>query len=339
MSSEDKNDLIDPQIRNVKERYRYELLLKAQVQGIGLGTQKTNGVDTGIPCIIVYVYPKLPRGVVGPRDLVPPALDDVLTDVVETPPAKPLIRTTSTVAEPERTRRWRPAPAGVSVGHYQLKGAGTLGAWVQSKETGELFLLSCWHVLTNYGKGRQGDPILQPGLIDGGSVEKDTIAWLEKWVDVRMLGPSLGEAKSNLKSLLDRGKTLPLNYIDAAIAKPVSEEVVSYEVLGIGKMKGVARTTRLGEEMVSSGRTSGVTRSYVSALDVDMFIGYPTGVALFLDSVATSPKTTVTHFHPCPWVSGDVSTWIKALRQLRGSNAINALGRNLTFFADENHLA
>jgi len=282
----------------VKERHRYELLLKTQVQGIGLGTQKTHGIDTGIQCIVVYVYPKLPRSALGSRDLIPAVIDDVLTDTVEMPPAQPLIRTTLTVAEPERTRRWRPAPAGVSVGHYQLRGAGTLGAWVQDEKTGELFLMSCWHVLTNYGRGQRGDPILQPASIDGGSVENDTIARLEKWVDVKMLGPNLGEAKSNLKALIDQGKILPINYVDVALARPVSSEVVSCEILGVGKAKGFAQTIRLGEELVSSGRTSGVTHSHVSAVDVDMFVGYPVGVALFLDCFTTSPKVDVFNFFP-----------------------------------------
>jgi hypothetical protein len=49
-----------------------------------------------------------------------------------------------------------------------------------------------------------------------------------------MLGPNLGEAKSNLKALLDLGKAPPLNYVDVAFAKPISREVVSNEIPGFG---------------------------------------------------------------------------------------------------------
>jgi hypothetical protein len=51
MISED--NFVDPQIKGVKEQCRYGLLLKAQVLGIGLGTKKTQGIDTGVPCILI----------------------------------------------------------------------------------------------------------------------------------------------------------------------------------------------------------------------------------------------------------------------------------------------
>jgi len=84
------------------------------------------------------------------------------------------------------------------------------------------------------------------------------IAYLDRWVDVQMLGDSLGEAKSNLKALLDRGKLPPVNYVDVAFAKAVSEEVVSYEILALGERKGIDRC-QLGDRVVMSGRIAGVT--------------------------------------------------------------------------------
>jgi len=295
VGSYDDDSFVDPWIKDVKQRHSYELLLKAQVQSVGLGRKKASGIDTGVPCIVVYVFPKLPRSALSPRDVVPTAVEDVLTDVIEMRPPEARVRTSSPLREPERAKRWRPAPAGVSVGHYQLKGAGTLGAWIRGK-TGEYLLMSCWHVLTNYGKGRRGDPILQPALADGGSVEKDTIAWLDRWTDVRMLGPNLGEAKSNLKALLDLGKTPPVNYVDVAFAKPISQEVVSNEILGLGaspisqfgQERTEIRIPQLDEDIVKSGRTTGVTRGKICAVDLNIFVGYPTGIALFLDCDAVT---------------------------------------------------
>jgi len=142
-----------------------------------------------------------------------------------------------------------------------------------------------------HGRGRKGDPILQPATIDGGTDENDTIAYLDRWIDVHMLGPNLGEAKSNLKFLLDTGKKLPINYVDIAWAKPVSEDVVSYEILDLGIPTGIITPQKrgassLGTWVVKSGRTTGVTHGRISAVDVEIFIGYPIGVALFLDCVA-----------------------------------------------------
>lgn len=46
----------------------------------------------------------------------------------------------------KRTERWRPAPMGVSIGHYKGT-AGTAGCLVKDKKTGEIMILSNTHVL------------------------------------------------------------------------------------------------------------------------------------------------------------------------------------------------
>ncbi len=281
-----EDDLVDL-AREVKEKYRFDLLLKSHVNGIGLGTWKRKGTDTSVPCIVVYVYPKVPQETLHPADRIPPAIDGILTDVVETAATEAPIRKSGTVADPETIKRHRPAPCGVSVGHYQLQGAGTLSSWVEYK--GELLLMSSWHILTNFGKAKRGDPILQPALVDGGCVKRDTIAYLQEWTDVKMLGPTLGEAKSNLKALIDQGKTLPLNYIDVALAKPISEDVVSHEILHAGRQEVFESRIGIGDGIIQVGRTSGLVQGRISAIDVDMFIKYRTEVALFLDVVTTSP--------------------------------------------------
>lgn len=230
MFKENSDDFIDPYVSEVKKRHRYDLLLRPFVQGIGLGTKITKGIDTGVPCNVVYVNPKLPKNRFTKNELIPSIINDVFTDVVQMTPSKARTRTNSTTVDPRRIKRWRPAPSGVSIGHFQLQGAGTLGAWVKDKQTGEPLLLSCWHILTNFGNSQKGDPILQPARIDGGTVNNDTIAYLERWVEVKMLGPNLGEAKSNLKYIIDTHKEIPINYVDAALAKPVSEDYISYQI-------------------------------------------------------------------------------------------------------------
>lgn len=54
--------------------------------------------------------------------------------------------------------------AGISIGHG-LVSAGTLGAFVWDKETGELMALTCAHVAAPPG-AKVGDPIYQPGPLD-----------------------------------------------------------------------------------------------------------------------------------------------------------------------------
>ncbi len=64
-----------------------------------------------------------------------------------------------------RTDKWRPAPGGVSIGHFQIT-AGTLGCSVL--KAGQKYILSNNHVLANCNNAALQDPIYQPGPHDGG---------------------------------------------------------------------------------------------------------------------------------------------------------------------------
>ncbi|HWP38850.1 MAG TPA: CARDB domain-containing protein [Gemmatimonadales bacterium] len=66
-----------------------------------------------------------------------------------------------------RTRQ-RPAPVGFSVGHPAIT-AGTIGARVRNA-SGAVFVLSNNHVLANQNDAALGDPALQPGPYDGGTL-------------------------------------------------------------------------------------------------------------------------------------------------------------------------
>jgi hypothetical protein len=190
--------------------------------------------------------------------------------------------------ENERTKRWRPAPAGVSVGHYLLDSAGTLGCWVSDSRCGEPLLLSCWHVIANSGNCKKGDPVLQPAVVDGGRLPHDIIAYLERWIDVQMIVSTqhLDDARQRLKDLLERKLQVPTNEVDAAVARPVSDSVVSTEILGVPTAPRAVVAAKLGTEVVKSGRTTGVTRGTIYLTDLDIFVTYPTGIALFTDQTA-----------------------------------------------------
>jgi hypothetical protein len=75
-------------------------------------------------------------------------------------------------------------PPGVSIGHYQVT-AGTFGALVTDRATGERFILSNNHVLANSNDSQLGDAILQPGAIDGGLNPGDVVAHLHRVVKLR----------------------------------------------------------------------------------------------------------------------------------------------------------
>ncbi len=135
--------------------------------------------------------------------------------------------------------RVRPAPPGVSIGHYQVN-AGTLGCLVRDQRGG-LYILSNNHVLANMNNGQLGDPILQPGSSDGGVQPDDVIATLYSYIPIQFSG---------------------FNDVDAALAAPVSPGSVLLNIPGIGRIKGIA-APKIGMEVVKYGRTTGLTHGKI----------------------------------------------------------------------------
>ncbi|MGD1996590.1 MAG: hypothetical protein PVH62_07435 [Anaerolineae bacterium] len=85
MSEEELNRL-----KAVKAAYEMELLQKANVVGVGIGTQRRAGQLTGEPSIVVSVTRKVPRNLLDPGDVIPPELDGVPVDVQEVGILRPL---------------------------------------------------------------------------------------------------------------------------------------------------------------------------------------------------------------------------------------------------------
>src|SRR5712691_8956407 len=197
-----------------KSSYEAALFARANVVGVAVGNKVIGGRDTEERCVVVFVERKRPEDQLRRRDIVPRDLGGVHTDVVET-------------------------------GRFLIT-AGTLG--VTAHRRGRPVILSNNHVLANANDGRPGDLILQPGPADGGRTQ-DAIGRLTDFVPIqfrerrlgalgrlleRALGPALAAAGLGLKRL-PSGRA---NLIDAAIAEPISADVVAPEILGIGRVSG-----------------------------------------------------------------------------------------------------
>jgi len=68
----------------VKRKYEAELLRKANVVGVGVGFKSKGGKTTNRVAIVVNVRKKVRRAELAPNDVIPPALEGVPVDVVET---------------------------------------------------------------------------------------------------------------------------------------------------------------------------------------------------------------------------------------------------------------
>jgi hypothetical protein len=232
----------------------------------------------------------MPTSALAAEDLVPDTIRGVATDVVETGPIRALQAPTG---------RFRPAPGGVSIGHRDIT-AGTLGCLV--RKGGETFILSNNHVLANSNAGAIGDPILQPGPHDGGTLENDHIANLEAFVPISFVAPeppsecgfaqaviALLNAGCRLIGSATRYRVVSIqqtpNLVDAAIARPLAAASVTDEILGIGRIQGTAQGA-LGMRVKKSGRTTGLTTGEILQVDVTVNVQYGAGqVAQFTDQL------------------------------------------------------
>lgn len=145
--------------------------------------------------------------------------------------------------------RSRPLKIGASIGHHSVT-AGTLGAFVRSRDDGKVLILSNNHVLANENIGKEKDPILQPGTWDGGVNPGDKVGELLRWVKLRREGANL---------------------VDGALATiGPGLEYDARALTGIGDLAGLGDAILAKDGLVSKvGRTTDKTSGRVTAFELD----------------------------------------------------------------------
>lgn len=270
------------EIKRVKERRAAELLSKANVVGVAVGYKEKGGQKTDRLSLVVMVRKKVPLSELKRQDVVPSEIDRVVTDVKEVGEIRALGQ--------NPTDRWRPAPGGVSIGHYRIT-AGTLGTVVRDAGTNEKLMLSNNHVLADSNAGEIGDAILQPGPYDGGALQTDTLAQLVKFVPIRFIQEPpdcaistsvVGIANVVARALGSQHRLLAVrlqqqpNQVDAALAKPMEPNMVSDEILSIGQIVGT-KEAELALGVRKSGRTTGLTTGTIELVDATLSVSYGAG--------------------------------------------------------------
>jgi len=274
-------------IVDVKRQNVAYLLGRKNVVACGVGFKESGGRITDEPCVVISVSKKMPEAQLSPADIVPKKLGEVRTDVQETGVIRAL---------QGHTDRWRPAPWGVSIGHVDIT-AGTLGCLVTRGD--QLFILSNNHVLANSNAAQKGDPIIQPGRYDGGTLE-DQIATLEDFIPINFgEAPPTCPIATGTESFLNwMAKLLgsshrvmafqevpERNLVDAAVARPLSDDLVEKRILEIGVPKG-SREATLGTNIKKSGRTTGFTTGRILQIHVTAQVSYGEGkTATFEDQL------------------------------------------------------
>jgi len=165
--------------------------------------------------------------------------------------------------------------------------AGTLGSLVTNGTN--QFILSNNHVLAKENDpdnalSPDGKKIIQPGLLDGtctinGGDPADIVAYLSGYVPIAF----------------GRGKNLPANDVDAAIAitntnpdPEVKEVEPTGQIMDIGVLTNaelISPTPKL-TQVQKSGRTTGRTYGVVTAVNAALKVSYTTGTAYFVNQIA-----------------------------------------------------
>ena len=264
--------------------HEHTLLDKPNVVGVALGNKYTNGVDTGEKGISVLVESKVREHLLGADELIPRTVDGVALDVQEVgilqagnePPADgPGDR--EPAGSQALTSRARPAFGGLSIGHFRIT-AGTLGTCCYDAEgfpgkPTRYYLLSNNHVLANSNNAAIGDPILQPGPVDGGTSPTDVIARLSRFVPIKFTHP---------------GQPAPLNLVDAAIAEGEFADL-ERRIYWIGYLSGVEPTPRPDELVRKCGRTSNFSTGRIRNINATVNVNYGEGkVARFARQILTT---------------------------------------------------
>ncbi|MEF8845672.1 MAG: hypothetical protein V5A59_09390 [Bacteroidales bacterium] len=247
-------------LKEIKNRNEKGLLKKTNVVGVMTGYKVSGGQKTDELSIVCLVEKKIPEKELRKRDLIPSKISESSTDVIQVGKLRAL--------QIDKKARHRPCPMGTSGGHYMIT-AGTNGELLRDKKEGKTCIGTNNHVGANSNDAEPGDPYLQPGPHDGGTVSNDTIGRLLRFVPIEFEGETSTCTSArfaawlvNIPARLFGKKTRmkPViaypgyNQVDAALIE-VDENDVKSEIVGVGVPKGL-REAQLEMLVQKSGRTT-----------------------------------------------------------------------------------
>lgn len=169
--------------------------------------------------------------------------------------------------EPSPTERWpRPVAIGISTGHPAIT-AGTIGCRVTDGTN--VYALSNNHVYANENQANIGDAVIQPGTYDGGASPVDDIGTLYDFEPIDFSGDNVIDAAIALSDTDSLGNSTPSD----GYGTPMSTTAAAY----------------INQKVKKYGRTTGLTKGQVYALNATVQVGYDSGDAVFTGQIVISP--------------------------------------------------
>lgn len=250
------------------------------INGYAVGRKVKGGTATRDLAVQVFVNKKLglrrlpisnriPKTFRIPTDQTKDGVLEFVTDVQE-----------ARFSALEYTDRERPARSGVSIGHVNIT-AGTLGGLVRDRQSGDVVILSNNHVLADSNEAVIGDPILQPGPNDDGTMA-DHIANLTRFVPIDFSEDAQ-------------------NRVDGAIATPLDPSDVAWNTRDIGPetpaVRRVVNESDIGDFVHKTGRTTEHTQGFIHALFATVQVKYDLfQKATFVDQIILSQSPAEEEF-------------------------------------------
>jgi hypothetical protein len=262
--AESQREAAFERVREVQERNTARLMKIKGVVGTAVGHNHEKRL-----AVKVFVE----RGGVA---TIPRKIDGVPVQTIVTGPIRALRPPEGKGPKPKETvdrtsRCDRPVPIGVSTGHPSVT-AGTIGCRV--KKGGNVYALSNNHVYADENNASISDDVIQPGTFDGGGSPADNIGTLSSYIELDF-------------------KLLGLNTVDAAIALTTTDLLGnSTPSDGYGTPKAAiipAGLNLLNQPVKKYGRTTGLTKGRVEAVNATVNVGYDSGVALFVNQIIITP--------------------------------------------------
>ena len=249
-TGKDESAKLTKQLRDFVRSRGSEYLKDPNITSVGIGYKKKNGKPTKEIAIQFTVEQKAEPEQLERLNttLIPKSINiggvEVPTDVIQRKFAVEYRLVAETQAS-DRKRRIDPIFPGVSVANVR-ESAGTIGCIVYDRTAGTPYILSNWHVLHG-PKGVIGDEIVQPGPHDDNRMHLNHLG--------KLVRSHLGHAGDCAVATIE----------DREFRPSIMELKVVMEKLG---------DPELGDKVVKSGRTTGVTHGIVSRIHVITKIDY-----------------------------------------------------------------
>jgi endonuclease G, mitochondrial len=249
-TGKDESAKLTKQLRDFVRSRGSEYLKDPNITSVGIGYKKKNGKPTKEIAIQFTVEQKAEPEQLERLNttLIPKSINiggvEVPTDVIQRKFAVEYRLVAETQAS-DRKRRIDPIFPGVSVANVR-ESAGTIGCIVYDRTNGTPYILSNWHVLHG-PEGVIGDEIVQPGPHDDNRMHLNHLG--------KLVRSHLGHAGDCAVATIE----------DREFRLSIMELKVVMEKLG---------DPELGDRVVKSGRTTGVTHGIVSRIHVITKIDY-----------------------------------------------------------------